>query len=108
MTAKSMKTQKSKREQGWLKDTRMRETSFKSSRKSSEVTKSMVVSIVWLAYQQVTRFRELQRETFGRMITDFGVKRSIISLKIVIVTLINQYPKILIEEICKENASEFQ
>ena len=67
----------------------MRQKSFKISRRSNKK------NIAWLADHQGVIFQRFKKkETFAKMITEFGVSRSTISFKIAIVRLINQYPKI--------------
>ena len=75
---------------------------------------------MWLAYEQDIIYRDLKKKKVAKMIIEFGISRSTISYKIAIVELIIQYkikksPVILyflkkhvkvIQEICKENASE--
>ena len=70
------------------------EYSAKVFHEFEKIIRSNKKNIVWLPNQQGIKFQKFkQKEKFTKMITEFGLSRSIISLKIAIAGLINKCPK---------------
>ena len=59
-----------------------------------EIVRLKKKNIIWLAYQQGTIFQKFKkREKFSKMVSEFSVRGSTISFKIVVAKLIDDYPK---------------
>ena len=83
-----------------------------------------VKSIVWSANQQGKFFNKFKENAkFIEIVKQFGLRKSTVIFKIIIVKLTDKYPKIknsslslhflknyfkMIKEICEENSSEFE
>ena len=89
-----------------------------------QIIKIKKSDIIWLTCHQGQIFQKFkEKERFVSMVSQLGISKSTIVLKIALIKLINNYPKIknsslslhyfkrymkTIREICKENASEFK
>ena len=87
------------------------------------IIKNNKCSILWLAYQKGHMFERFKNNKLINMVNQFGISKSTMVFKISIVIFLNNYPKMkksllslhflknnfkIIQQICKENASEFK